>query len=438
MNLENSVLQVPIEDIIPNRFQPRLTFDDRGLEELASSIKQHGIIQPLVLRRVNDKYEIIAGERRYKAATLAGLTTVPAIISNIDDNKSAEVAIVENVQRRNLTPIEEARSYKNLLDKGYLTQSELAKKMGISQSAIANKLRLLNLDEEVQQALLNNQISERHARSLLVLPNNEEQKKWLKKILTERLTVRQLDDAIKAEMNTGTSNDDEDDTDIPLVRSLDIEAIRKEATELPKINDDSDIAKKLQEIERERMFNPDVIPVEQATNESKGNFFNFLENEKVNMNMEEMNLQAPVINLDMPKRNEQYVEPSPAINIEPNQLPAADLNNQGINNDFQDKELTSNEKQALNFNNNFGNINNDLRPNIDVKNEENFDPINLIDTLDPSYHDKVEEKKGIDLKTAINEIRDAKDTLSMKGFNISLEETDLNDYYQFTIKVKKN
>lgn len=439
MNLENNVLQVPIEDIIPNRFQPRLTFDDRGLEELASSIKQHGIIQPLVLRRVNDKYEIIAGERRYKAATLAGLTTVPAIISNIDDNKSAEVAIVENVQRRNLTPIEEARSYKNLLDKGYLTQSELAKKMGISQSAIANKLRLLNLDEEVQQALLNNQISERHARSLLVLPNNEEQKKWLKKILTERLTVRQLDDAIKAEMNTGTSNADEDDTDIPLVRSLDIEAIRKEATELPKINDDSDIAKKLQEIERERMFNPDVIPVEQATNESKGNFFNFLENEKVNMNMEEMNLQAPVINLDMPKKNEQYVESSPAINIEPNPLPAAeDLNNQGINNDFQDRELTSNEKQALNFNNNFGNINNDLRPNIDVKNEENFDPINLIDTLDPSYHDKVEEKMGIDLKTAINEIRDAKDTLSMKGFNISLEETDLNDYYQFTIKIKKN
>lgn len=440
MNLEERVLQVPIEDIIPNRFQPRLTFDDRGLEELASSIKQHGIIQPLVLRRVNDKYEIIAGERRYKAATMAGLSTVPAIVSNIDDNQSAEVAIVENVQRRNLTPIEEARSYKNLLDKGYLTQSELAKKMGISQSAIANKLRLLNLDEEVQQALLNNQISERHARSLLVLSNPEDQKKWLQKITAERLTVRQLDDALKSQMSDNSSNNEDDDTDIPLVRSLDIEAIRKEATELPKINEDSDIAKKLQEIERERMFNPEVIPVEQATNESKGNFFNFLENEKVNMNMEEINLQAPAINLDMPKINENFnKEPMPEMvmpKVEDNPIKNEPTIN--INVTEPKQELTSNEEAALNFNSNFGtNPVIDIKPEINL-NDDNFDPVNLIDTLDPAYHTKVEEKMGIDLKTAINEIRDAKDTLSMKGFNISLEETDLNDCYQFTIKIKKN
>ena len=441
MNLEERVLQVPIEDIIPNRFQPRLTFDDRGLEELASSIKQHGIIQPLVLRRVNDKYEIIAGERRYKAATMAGLSTVPAIVSNIDDNQSAEVAIVENVQRRNLTPIEEARSYKNLLDKGYLTQSELAKKMGISQSAIANKLRLLNLDEEVQQALLNNQISERHARSLLVLSNPEDQKKWLQKIIAERLTVRQLDDALKSQTSDNSSNNEDDDTDIPLVRSLDIEAIRKEATELPKINEDSDIAKKLQEIERERMFNPEVIPVEQATNESKGNFFNFLENEKVNMNMEEINLQAPAINLDMPKINENFNKPEPMPEMVMPKVKDNPIKNEpAINIDITEpkQELTSNEEAALNFNSNFGtNPVIDTKPEINL-NDDNFDPVNLIDTLDPAYHNKVEEKMGIDLKTAINEIRDAKDTLSMKGFNISLEETDLNDCYQFTIKIKKN
>ncbi|MCI9281622.1 MAG: ParB/RepB/Spo0J family partition protein [Bacilli bacterium] len=441
MNLEERVLQVPIEDIIPNRFQPRLTFDDRGLEELASSIKQHGIIQPLVLRRVNDKYEIIAGERRYKAATMAGLSTVPAIVSNIDDNQSAEVAIVENVQRRNLTPIEEARSYKNLLDKGYLTQSELAKKMGISQSAIANKLRLLNLDEEVQQALLNNQISERHARSLLVLSNPEDQKKWLQKIIAERLTVRQLDDALKSQTSDNSSNNEDDDTDIPLVRSLDIEAIRKEATELPKINEDSDIAKKLQEIERERMFNPEVIPVEQATNESKGNFFNFLENEKVNMNMEEINLQAPAINLDMPKINENFNKPEPMPEMVMPKVKDNPIKNEpAINIDITEpkQELTSNEEAALNFNSNFGtNPVIETKPEINL-NDDNFDPVNLIDTLDPAYHNKVEEKMGIDLKTAINEIRDAKDTLSMKGFNISLEETDLNDCYQFTIKIKKN
>ena len=136
VNLEQNILQIPIDEIIPNRFQPRLNFDDRGLEELASSIKQHGIIQPLVLRRIEDKYEIIAGERRYKAATLAGLKTVPAVIADIDDNKSAEVAIVENVQRRDLSAIEEARSYKNLLDKGYLTQEQLSKDIKISKSSI--------------------------------------------------------------------------------------------------------------------------------------------------------------------------------------------------------------------------------------------------------------------------------------------------------------
>lgn len=406
MNLEKNVLQIPIEDIIPNRFQPRLTFDDRGLDELASSIKQHGIIQPLVLRRIEDKYEIIAGERRYKAATLAGLSTVPAIIANIDDNKSAEVAIVENVQRRDLTPIEEARSYKNLLDKGYLTQSELAKKMGISQSAIANKLRLLSLDEEVQQALLNNQISERHARSLLVLPNNEEQKKWLKKILNERLTVRQLDDAIKS-LNSGS---EKEEVDIPLVRPLDIEAIKKEATELPKIDEESDIARKLREIEKERMYNPDIIRADQATNESKGNFFNFLENEKVNMNMEEMNVEAPVLNFDLPKMS----EPPQEIKVE----------------EPKDKEVPPN------LNPNFGtNISLDL--NKESSNEE-FDPVDLIDTLDPNYETKIEEKLGIDLKTAINTIRNTKDSLSEKGFNISLEETDLEGFYQFVIKIKKD
>lgn len=399
-------MQIPIEDIIPNRFQPRLTFDDRGLDELAESIKQHGIIQPLVLRRVGDKYEIIAGERRYKAATQAGLSKVPAVIADIDDNKSAEVAIVENVQRRDLTPIEEARSYKNLLDKGYLTQAELAKKMGLSQSAIANKLRLLNLDEEVQQALLNNQISERHARSLLVLPTHEEQQKWLKKILNERLTVRQLDDAIKASMKEDTSDED---GDIPLVKPLDIEAIKKEATELPKLDEESDIARKLREIEREKMYNPDIIPVEQASNNSKGNFFNFLENETVNMNTEEPTVKTPVIHFDLPKMNEEKIEK---------------------------EELTNNETQAMNFNTNFG-----IMPTStidEIKNPEYFDPVDLIETLDPEYENKIEEKLGIDLKTAINTIRETKDTLSTKGFNISLEETDLNDCYQFVIKVKKD
>ncbi len=410
MNLEQNILQIPIDEIIPNRFQPRLQFDDRGLEELASSIKQHGIIQPLVLRRVEDKYEIIAGERRYKAAQLAGLTKVPAVIANIDDNKSAEVAIVENVQRKDLSAIEEARSYKNLLDKGYLTQAELAKKMGLSQSAIANKLRLLNLDEEVQKALMNNQISERHARSLLVLPSHEEQRKWLKRIINERMTVRDLDNELKKLNEAPKEESAEDDTDVPLVKNIDIDAIRKEATEIPSINEESDIARKLREIEREKMFNPDVIPVEQARNDSKGNFFNFLENEKVNMNMEEPVLKTPTINIELPT-------PKESIKEEPKQEE---------NNPVANPTLNTNFGSSININNNVS------------TNEETFDPVNLIDTLDPDYEEKQDEKLGIDLKTAINTVRDMKDSLQEKGFNISLEETDLNDLYQFVIKIKKD
>ena len=190
MDKEKEIIQVSLDDIIPNRFQPRLSFDEQGLNELASSIKEHGIIQPLVLRKVGDKYEIIAGERRYKASYIAGLSEVPAVVINLNDNESAEVAIVENIQRKDLSPIEEAKSYKKLLDRGYLTQDELAGRMGKTQATISNKLRLLNLDDEVQNALLNNKISERHARSLLRLEDKETQKEILHRILDERLNVK--------------------------------------------------------------------------------------------------------------------------------------------------------------------------------------------------------------------------------------------------------
>ena len=207
MKLEPNVQYINVESIIPNRFQPRLTFDENALKELAMSIKEHGIIQPLVLRKLaNDKFEIIAGERRYKASQIAGLNQVPAIIADLDDNASAEVALVENLQRRNLSAIEEAKSYKKLLDRGYLTQEVLAKRLGISQSSVANKVRLLNLTEEVQDALMNEKISERHARSLLQLSNKEEQINMLNKIIDNRYTVRQLDAEIKKVLNKETES----------------------------------------------------------------------------------------------------------------------------------------------------------------------------------------------------------------------------------------
>ena len=198
---EREIIEVSLDDIIPNRFQPSLSFDEQGLNELAESIRQHGIIQPLVLRKIGDKYEIIAGERRYKASYIAGLTKVPAVIIDLNDNESAEVAIVENIQRKDLSPIEEAKSYKKLLDRGYLTQDQLASRMGKNQSTVSNKLRLLNLDEKVQDALLNNKISERHARSLLKLDNKEEQKEVLDEIIEKRLNVRDTEDLINRKLN---------------------------------------------------------------------------------------------------------------------------------------------------------------------------------------------------------------------------------------------
>ena len=194
--MENAILNINIDLIIPNRFQPRLVFDEKALNELADSIKEHGIIEPIIVRQLNDKYEIIAGERRYKAACIAGLTKVPVIVRNLSDYKSAQVAVIENVQRRNLNPMEEAKSYKRILDQGLKTQEELAKEIGVSQSTIANKLRLLSLAEPVKQALSENKISERHARALLKLSSLDKQEEMLNKVINERLTVKDLDDEI--------------------------------------------------------------------------------------------------------------------------------------------------------------------------------------------------------------------------------------------------
>ena len=197
MKMNKEVVMVRLTDIIPNRFQPRLTFDEEALNELANSIREHGIIQPLILRDLGSKYEIIAGERRYKAATLAGLTEVPAIVGAMDDQTSAELALIENIQRKDLSAIEEAKSYKKILDMGNFTQEELAKRMGKAQSTIANKMRLLSLTNEVQVALMNNLISERHARCLLQIKDEDKQKEVLNKIISERMNVRDTDNYIK-------------------------------------------------------------------------------------------------------------------------------------------------------------------------------------------------------------------------------------------------
>ena len=151
MNLDKEVFELSMDDILPNRFQPREVFDEQALNELALSIREHGVIQPIIVRKIGDKYEIIAGERRFRASQIAGKKTIPALVRNIDDKESAKIALLENLQRKNLTSIEEARTYDTILKLDNMTQEELANNLGKSQSTVANKLRLLNLDESVQE-----------------------------------------------------------------------------------------------------------------------------------------------------------------------------------------------------------------------------------------------------------------------------------------------
>ncbi len=195
---ENEVITIKLDDIIPNRFQPREMFDEESMQELADSIKTHDVIQPIIVRPVDNKYEIIAGERRYKASVMAGKTDIPALVKNKDDKDSSIIAFIENSQRKDVSAIEEARTCERILSTNDITQEQLAKQLGMSQSTLANKLRLLTLPVEVQESLLHGEISERHARSLISIKDTKKQLELLEKIKNEKLRVRELDGVIKS------------------------------------------------------------------------------------------------------------------------------------------------------------------------------------------------------------------------------------------------
>lgn len=197
-NDNEEVLQIPVQQIIPNRFQPRTVFIDERIEELSQTIEAHGIIQPIVVRSIGEsRYELIAGERRWRAVQKLGWEKIPAIIKEMDDSQTASVALIENLQREELTAIEEAMAYAKLLDLHGLTQEGLAQKLGKGQSTIANKLRLLKLPQSIQDALLQKKITERHARALIVLKTQEKMEAVLQEILEKQLNVKQTEDRVK-------------------------------------------------------------------------------------------------------------------------------------------------------------------------------------------------------------------------------------------------
>ena len=400
--MESQVQNINIDLIIPNRFQPRLSFDEKALNELAESIKQHGIIQPLIVRQLADKYEIIAGERRYKAATLAGLSTVPVIVTNLSDAKSAEVALVENIQRKNLSSIEEALSYKRKIDKDNLTQEQLAKLLGLSQSTVANRLRLLNLSNEVQDALLKEKISERHARSLLQISDKNKQTELLNRIITERLTVRQLDEIIKKELSSPSTY----------------------VEEVPS------------NLEQPLSSEPEAEPIPEQTPSTQIESLDVLGDDNTLDNSN--NVFDTEIDASMPSETLEEIDKEPQ-----HEEPMSNILNflQSFNNSAPSLDDEPTNMQTFD-----DDVFNDVHSAYDLIDDANKDPdiVNL-DTVNESsvtsdnqvLDEVVPRIKSGDMSSLKKAYHDLQDEAEKAGFKISMEDFDFEDLYQMIIKVDK-
>lgn len=402
---KEKIYYIPIEDIIPNRFQPRLAFDEKELNELANSIIKYGVIQPIVLRNIGDKYEIIAGERRYKASCLAGLKKVPAIINNTDDNTSAEIALLENLQRKNLSVIEEAQSYKKLMDRGF-TQEEIASKLGISQSSIANKMRLLNLPKDVQNALLYNKISERHARSLLSLPDADMQRNLLNKIISEKLTVKQTEEEISAILNR---NKEQEPLPEDIQRFLKIE---------PKTESKEALLGDKQVEEYLDIKVPEVVKIEP---EAKATMTEYTDNTEiinpfqqtngsnVNVMPTSFDKEAYSYEIDNSKDLSPVVEESSVPNTSTSVVnPTNNIQNNSVNN------VGVNTPNTIQY-------------------EEEPEEVEKIDK-----NSLLEEDGSVNLPNVINKVRDFINSLDEISDLITTSELDLTDTYQIIIEIDKN
>lgn len=463
------VIMINIDDILPNRFQPRLKFNEEEILNLAESIKEHGVIQPIVVRKLGDRYELIAGERRTKASTMAGKTTIPAIIVDLNDTESAEVALIENVQRQDLTSIEEAVSYRKILDMGYLNQSQLAEKVGKKQSTIANKLRLLTLPKEVQTALLESKISERHARSLLRLDNEEKQNEMLDRIINERLTVRKTDQEIdkiislsKMEVldiptvkKVETKEEDKMDNNfnfndmvIPSTSiindttSSDVNEVTKPIENINNISnpgfmDIDKIADQAQDIKQDNVVfnvNPEqiipTIPEEPKKEEiPTPKFFNILDDIsqpeiKPEPVIEEPKVE-PINNLDIfnvqstQTKNEPEIS-VPAVEEQPNLEPQ-------IEEPKLEEDSSSIQPEVS-----ISTINNDI-DDIAIIDDNTFG----YEETNPVLEQPEEPIAKPLLKDAISKTRELSNVLNSMGYIVDTEEIDFEDLYQIIIKIQK-
>lgn len=416
---KDEVVQIYLDDIIPNRFQPREVFDEKALKELAVSIKEHGVIQPIIVRNVNGKYEIIAGERRYKASALAGLTKIPAIIRDLDDKESSKVALLENLQRKNLNPIEEARTYQKILELDQMTQEELAKTMGKSQSAVANKIRLLSLSEEVQEALLKEEISERHARALINITDIKNQKEMLKRVIAEKMSVRVLEEEIK---KMYPKEDDNETSEEKVIEEPKQEVVASTDTFI-NINP----LKPTTEIEDQSNYGKVVIAPPDEEKETHTNKF---------INYGEVGKEEDT--------EEKDVLPPPTMTVDINE----------VKNNTEDINSNNNESTSLDSLLNIGN------PMYSKKDEEYITPAEKIvranemdedDETTSDYFKMPEQFTSLEInptistpakdtytvEEAIEELKATIDKLKEKGIKIDMNEMNFDKSYQMIVKIDK-
>lgn len=485
-NFDKEIIEVFLDDIIPNRFQPRLNFDEKSLLELSDSIKQHGIIQPLVLRRLGDKFEIIAGERRYKASQIAGLSKVPAIIADLDDNSSAEVAIVENLHRKEMSSLEEARSFKKLLERG-ITQEQLGIRLGKSQSYIANKLRLLNLNEVVQNALIQEQISERHARSLLSIKDLNAQQEVLNEIITRKLTVKETDDLIKERFGEESTpeelilNVEPQDKKVIGIMDFNLEDITDDSMKLENNIQEEPLEQK--NVEQEQFIvqetnntqpikQPEFIDIQNIESNILNQQYNQLHNTEPEVNIPkpfvlidevnkepsipephknvELNPQVNLINkLSDPRETSESLsfKETIGINSSPYVTPRIDIKDNYLkpNTAFDVQEIKNNAKPVNVGSQKSFDINQLLISDSKEQHIDNQTQVPLV-TEQELHQNKfimnVNEEQPVkqenrDINNSKNMIKNVVDTIKNSGVKIDYEEFDFERLYQIIIKLEK-
>ncbi len=412
---KDEVVQLYLDDIIPNRFQPREVFEEKALKELAVSIKEHGVIQPIIVRSVNGKYEIIAGERRYKASALAGLTKIPAIVRDLDDKESSKVALLENLQRKNLNPIEEARTYQKILEIDQMTQEELARTMGKSQSAVANKIRLLSLPDEIQNYLLKEELSERHARALLNIDDPEKQKEMAQKVIDNKMSVRSLEDEIKVMLGkTGPKPKEEKQEVVASTAAF--------------VNDNPLIPTAEVQEDQSNYGKVTIAPPE-GEDMPNSKFINYGEIDKEEEEQNPMPIPSEVTSVDVNevKENSSDINTAETNNALDSLLNLGNPTSSQPANEF----ITPAEKI----------VKTDSIEDMDDQPSDYFNTSDLSSIeLPPSIINPVEEKSSdkYTVEEATNKIKDLVEDLKNHGIKVTADDMDFEKSYQMIIKIDKS